>query len=66
VIDYFLKLRMPSGPGWYRYNGDGYGEHEDGSSFDGTGTGRIWPLLGGERGPYELAAGNRKEAEELL
>jgi glucoamylase len=35
----------------------GYGEHADGRSYDGTGKGRPWPLLAGERGPYELAAG---------
>jgi glucoamylase len=45
---------------------DGYGEHEDGRPFDGTGVGRGWPLLAGERGHYELAAGNRAEAERLL
>ena len=43
---------MPQGPCWYRYNGDGYGEHKDGSAFDGTGIGRPWPLLAGERAHY--------------
>ena len=57
VIDTLLKVDTPSGPSWYRYNGDGYGEHEDGSAFDGTGRGRLWPLLTGERGHYELVAG---------
>jgi glucoamylase len=66
VIDALLKVKLPQGPCWYRYNGDGYGEHEDGSPFDGTGIGRPWPLLSGERAHYELAAGNRKAAEELL
>ena len=50
VIDALLKANLPQGPCWYRYNGDGYGEHEDGSPFDGTGIGRPWPLLAGERG----------------
>ncbi len=58
VIDALLKVDTPSGPCWHRYNGDGYGEHEDGSAFDGTGQGRVWPLLTGERGHYELVAGN--------
>lgn len=58
VVDALLKVDTPSGPGWHRYNGDGYGEHEDGSAFDGVGQGRVWPLLTGERGHYELAAGN--------
>jgi len=66
VIDSELKVDTPSGPAWHRYNDDGYGEHEDGSPFDGTGTGRAWPLLTGERAHYELAAGNRKEAIRLL
>jgi glucoamylase len=57
---------LPQGPCWYRYNGDGYGEHADGSPFDGTGIGRAWPLLAGERAHYELAAGHRQAAEELL
>ena len=57
VIDAELKTDTPNGPVWHRYNGDGYGEHADGSAFDGTGFGRGWPLLAGERGHYELVAG---------
>ena len=60
VIDALLRVKLPNGPGWYRYNCDGYGEHEDGSPFDGTGIGRPWPLLAGERAHYELAAGRRR------
>jgi glucoamylase len=66
VIDALLKVDLPAGPGWRRYNGDGYGEHEDGRPFDGTGTGRLWPLLTGERAHYELAHGDRAAAESLL
>jgi len=66
VVDAFLRVKLPSGPNWYRYNGDGYGEHEDGSPFDGTGFGRPWPLLAGERAHYELAAGRASSAEALL
>jgi len=66
VIDAMLKVELPQGPCWYRYNGDGYGEHNDGSPFDGTGIGRPWPLLAGERAHYELAAGRPTEAEALL
>src|SRR5437763_4044611 len=51
-----------AGDMWHRYNHDSYGE----SQADGTGwptghaarTGRLWPLLSGERGEYELAAGH--------
>ncbi|MEJ2678600.1 MAG: glycoside hydrolase family 15 protein, partial [Gemmatimonadota bacterium] len=66
VIDALLKVDTPSGPAWHRYNDDGYGEHEDGAPFDGSGIGRAWPLLAGERAHYELAAGNQAEAERLL
>jgi glucoamylase len=66
AIDALLAVELPQGPCWYRYNGDGYGEHEDGSPFDGSGIGRPWPLLAGERAHYALAAGHRDEAESLL
>jgi glucoamylase len=66
VIDHLLKVETPLGPAWHRYDDDGYGEHEDGSPFDGTGIGRAWPLLTGERAHYELAAGRRAEAVRLL
>jgi glucoamylase len=66
VIDAMLKVETPFGPAWHRYNDDGYGEHADGSPFDGTGIGRLWPLLTGERAHYELAAGRREEAKRLL
>jgi glucoamylase len=66
VIDALLKVETPNGPAWHRYNGDGYGEHEDGNPFDGVGVGRAWPLLTGERAHYELAAGRRQRALELL
>ncbi len=66
AIDAALKVELPVGPCWYRYNGDGYGEHRDGRPFDGTGTGRAWPLLTGERAHDELAAGRTSHAERLL
>jgi glucoamylase len=66
VIDGMLKCETPAGPAWYRYNDDGYGEHEDGSPYDGTGIGRPWPLLTGERAHYELAAGRPEVAAQLL
>ncbi|MGB6488277.1 MAG: glucan 1,4-alpha-glucosidase [Steroidobacteraceae bacterium] len=66
VIDALLKIETPSGSTWHRYNDDGYGEHEDGAPFDGTGIGRGWPLLTGERAHYELAAGRIDAARRLL
>ena len=57
VADELLRVDTPKGLSWHRYNGDGYGEHDDGGPFDGTGRGRAWPLLTGERGHYALVAG---------
>ncbi len=58
VIDVVLKVETPFGPCWHRYNHDGYGQRADGGPYQGTGVGRAWPLLTGERGHFELAAGN--------
>lgn len=57
VVDAVLKVDLPFGPCWRRYNHDGYGQREDGGPFVGWGKGRPWPLLTGERGHYEFAAG---------
>lgn len=57
VIDHVLKRDLPQGPSWRRYNHDGYGQKSDGSAYDGSGEGRCWPILTGERAHYELAAG---------
>ncbi len=62
VIDKVIKVETPNGPAFYRYNNDGYGEMDDGRrwNWDGkyTGKGRLWVLLSGERGQYEIAAAN--------
>ncbi len=59
VIDEKIKVNTPNGESFYRYNNDGYGEMDDGRrwNWDGkyTGKGRLWALLSGERGQYELA-----------
>ena len=65
IIDATLKVETPRGPVWRRYQGDGYGEHADGGPYDGTGVGRGWPLLTGERAHYELAAGRPQVAKYL-
>lgn len=62
IVDDQLRVDLPQGPAWYRYNGDGYGEHTDGRAYDGTGRGRPWPLLTGERGHYELVRGGDARA----
>ncbi|MEO6906002.1 MAG: hypothetical protein ABI148_06550, partial [Ginsengibacter sp.] len=58
----------PNGPCWHRYSNDGYGEEKNGDGFkgNGLGIGRAWPLLAGERGHYEIAAGNIEGAREIL
>ncbi|MEO8334632.1 MAG: glycoside hydrolase family 15 protein [bacterium] len=66
VLDTMLRTLTATGPAWYRYNRDAYGEKEDGSPFDGIGVGRPWPLLAGERAHYELAAGRSEVAVQLL
>jgi glucoamylase len=46
---------------WHRYSFDGYGESATGAQWGTQGVatyGRVWPLLTGERGEYELLAGN--------
>lgn len=57
IVDDALKFEFPVGPCWRRYTHDGYGQRDDGGAFEVWGTGRPWPLLTGERGHYELAAG---------
>jgi len=70
VIDQIIKVETPNGASWYRYNHDGYGEMDDGRpwNFDGkyTGRGRLWALLSGERGEYELARGEKDQARGRL
>jgi glucoamylase len=61
VIDAALKVQTKVGPVWHRYNHDGYGQQQDGGPFTRVGVGRAWPLLTGERGHYELAAGRSVE-----
>jgi glucoamylase len=65
VIDHVLRTETRTGPAWHRYNGDRYGEHADGSPYDGDGIGRGWPLLAGERAHYEFAAGRAELAAAL-
>ena len=58
-----LKVNTPAGPSWYRYSFDRYGDPEPGNTER---RGRLWVLLTGERGMYELAAGNAVGARNLL
>lgn len=58
VTDAVLRVETPSGPVYHRYNDDGYGEKADGAPFDGSGIGRLWPILTGERGHLSLQRGD--------
>jgi glucoamylase len=66
-IDQLIKVRTPVGDAWYRYNHDAYGETADGGNYDArNGVGRLWTLLTGERGEYELALGDVAAARKRL
>lgn len=54
------------GPVWHRYNFDGYGETVSGGDYTGSGVGNPWPVLTGERGEYDVAAGNLTGAQSML
>jgi glucoamylase len=67
AVDKLIKVETPNGSGWYRYNHDAYGETDSGGKYNGqTGRGRLWCLLSGERGQYELARGNHALARHHL
>src|SRR5918999_71412 len=74
-----LKVDTGNGTFWHRFNFDGYGETREGEPWDIGFTpcdittcletqntiGRAWPIFAGERGEYELAAGQAGAAERL-
>ncbi len=67
VVDRLIRVETPAGSAWYRYDHDAYGEKPDGEPYDGrTGKGRLWTLLTGERGEYELARGEKAQARQHL
>ena len=69
VVDAIIQSTTPSGPGWHRYNGDGYGDGStDGHPWapSGQGTGHLWPALSAERGETGLQTGNPASAVALL
>jgi len=69
VVDATIETGTPSGPGWHRYNGDGYGDgSSDGHPWapSGRGTGHLWPALSAERGENGLQSGDMTEAVALL
>ena len=70
AIDGINRVQTPAGPCWRRYTGGYYGESDEGAPFIGGkekhGHGRAWPLLTGERGHFEVAAGNLASAQKML
>lgn len=61
VVDSTISETIDGHQYWFRYNHDGYGEDTDGLDYSGSGRGRLWPLLSGERGIYAIAAGQSAE-----
>jgi len=67
LIDQLIKVETPYGDAWYRYNHDAYGETPSGGDYDGRhGVGRLWTLLTGERGEYDVARGDIRSARRRL
>jgi glucan 1,4-alpha-glucosidase len=79
VTDKTIQKATDSGPGWLRYNGDGYGDCFQPSSSSctvtgapwtnggqNTGTGHPWPVLGAERAQQFLASGQTASAASAL
>src|SRR3954469_5476265 len=60
VVDKTIRRTTDTGVGFYRYNGDGYGDGAtDGHPWapSNKGSGHLWPVLAGERGQWELDRG---------
>ena len=69
VVDATIKRDTASGPGWHRYNGDGYGDGiTDGHPWapSNKGNGHLWPALTAERAEHSLQLGDRADAAQLL
>jgi glucoamylase len=69
VVDATIKSTTASGPGWHRYNGDGYGDGaNDGHPWapSNKGTGHLWPALSSERGEQSIQSGDAAGAASLL
>jgi glucoamylase len=69
VVDAAIRTDTASGPGWHRYNGDGYGDRaSDGRPWapTGVGNGHLWPALSSERAEQSLQTGDVAGAATLL
>jgi glucoamylase len=81
LVDALLERQTPSGSGWHRYgvrstgSTDGYGDCYEpdptsctpsgAPSFNGVGSGHLWPIFDGERAEQQLQSGDRAGAESL-
>jgi glucoamylase len=79
VTDATIQEPTDSGPGWLRYNGDGYGDCQVGAGTSctvegapwtnggaNTGTGHPWPVLGAERAQQYVVQGQTASAAAEL
>ncbi|HWM04098.1 MAG TPA: glycoside hydrolase family 15 protein [Actinophytocola sp.] len=74
VVDRELADDTPVGRLWHRFTSDGYGEQADGGAWNviwptpepNRTYGRLWPIFAGERGEYELLAGDEDAARGRL
>jgi glucoamylase len=78
VVDATIEKHTDNGPGWMRYNGDGYGDCNVAAGTtsctvtgapwtDGNvGTGHPWPVLGVERAQQYIALGRTAKASSVL
>ena len=66
--DSLIKQTIPGkGDAWFRYNYDGYGENNDGTPYNGSGRGRLWPIFTAERGIYQISqSGNGADGQPYL
>jgi glucoamylase len=68
VVDAAIRSDTVNGPGWHRYNGDGYGDgNADGHPWapSNQGNGHLWPVLAGERAEHHIAVGQQATALAL-
>jgi glucan 1,4-alpha-glucosidase len=75
VVDATIEHDTASGPGWLRYNADGYGDCSDAAKCSivgrpwapsGNGNGHVWPVLTAERAQQDLGTGGATTAGRLL
>ncbi len=81
IVDSILQRQTPSGPGWHRYgvqasgSTDGYGDCYEpdptscspsgAPSYNGVGSGHLWPIFDGERAEQDLQAADTAGATSL-